>query len=139
MILILSILSEVPFFPFLLAQESKFSTVHKRVFNYYFSGGSSSLTHLCEMIQPFPLHFHMPSMYAFDNSVLIKKEQSSSQYTFVFQEFSKEPMELKAFEYPCLFVCLLGNYSKLWKSLCSHLFTGKMLVTLFNLVSPASI
>lgn len=113
MVLILSILSEAPFFPFSLAKQSKLSTVHKRVFNYYFSCGSYSLTHFYKMKQPFPLHFHMPSMYVFDNSVLIKKKQSGSHYTFVFQEFSKEPIELKAFEYPCLFVCLLGNYPKL--------------------------
>ena len=42
-------------------------------------------------------------MYAFNNPVLIKKQQSSIQYPFLFQEFSKEPMEFTAFENPCLF------------------------------------
>lgn len=48
-------------------------------------------------------------------------------------------MEVKAFENPWLFICFLDNYPELWKYLYSPLFTGKMLLTLFNLVSPASI
>lgn len=48
-------------------------------------------------------------------------------------------MELKAFENPCLFICFVDNYPELWKYLYSPLFSGKMLLTHFNLVSSASI
>lgn len=48
-------------------------------------------------------------------------------------------MAVKASENPCLFICFLDNYPELWKYLYNPLFTGKMLLTLFNLVSPASI
>lgn len=95
---------------------------------------NSSLTHPCK-IKVFSVEF----FHAFDNSVLIKKQQSSSQYPFLFQEFSEESVEVKAFENPSLFICFLDNDPELWKYLYSPLFTGEMLLILLNLVSPASI